>query len=55
MNEFKGFSTKIETWKEPIFMRAYDKEDAEGLARILFKVPTEIKVTATEEVEETEE
>lgn len=43
------FSTKIDTWKNPIDMRAYDKEDAEELARILFKVPSHVQITATEE------
>ena len=50
MPELKNYSTKIDTWASPITMRAYDKLDAEELARILFKVPTDIKVTAIEEI-----
>ncbi len=50
MTGFKTFSTKIATWGSPITMRAYDKEDAEELARILFKVPSDIEVIATEEI-----
>jgi len=46
------FSTKIDTWGSPITMRAYDKQDAEGLARIIFKIPTDIKITAIQETEE---
>lgn len=48
MREIKRFSTQIDTWASPITMRAYDKDDAEGLARMLFKVPTDATVTATE-------
>ena len=49
MPELKLFSTKIDTWAEPITMKAYSKHDAEGLARMLFKVQSDVKVTATEE------
>ena len=49
MKRFKLFSTKIETWASPIIIRAYNKEDAEALTQILFKVPSNIKITATEE------
>ena len=48
MSELKTFSTKIETWGSPISIRAYDKKDAEGLTRALFKIPTGATVTATE-------
>ena len=50
--ELKLFSTQIETWVSPLLIRAFDKEDAEGLTRALFKVPTDIGVTATSEEEE---
>lgn len=50
MTGFRTFSTKIATWGSPITMRAYDEEDAEELARLLFKVPTDIKIIATEEI-----
>ena len=46
----KSYSTKIDTWASPIIMRAYDEEDAEELARIVFKVPSHVKITATEEI-----
>ena len=50
--ELKRFSTKIDTWASPIIMRAYDEADAEGLARALFKVPSDVKVIATIEIQE---
>ncbi len=46
--ELKRFNTKINTWAMPIIIRAFNKEQAEGLARIMFKVPTTGVVTATE-------
>ncbi|KKN34583.1 hypothetical protein LCGC14_0792230 [marine sediment metagenome] len=49
MEEFKLFSTKIATWASPITIRAYDEHDALGLTRALFKVPTDVEITATEE------
>lgn len=52
VEEFKLFSTKISTWGSPITMRAYDEEDAEELARMLFKVPSDVGIIATEEIEE---
>ena len=55
MSELKTFSTKIETWASPIRIRAYDKEDAEGLTHALFKVPTGVTITATEVEPELEE
>ncbi len=54
MIELKIFSTKIATWASPITMRAYDAKDAEGLARAIFKVPTDVGVTATELIAELE-
>lgn len=54
MAGFKLFSTKIAPWGSSITMRAYDEEDAEELARALFKVPTDVEVTATEEIAEPE-
>ncbi len=54
MRELKRFLTKIDTWGSPIIMRAFDKEDAEGLAQLLFKVPSDVNVTATEEEPEPE-
>jgi len=44
----KLFSTQIETWGYPLLIRAYDKEDAEELTRILFKVPSNVDIKATE-------
>ncbi len=52
MEELKLFSTKIDTWAEPITMRAYSPQDAEGLARLIFKVPTDSKIVAIEETKE---
>ena len=45
--DLKLFSTQIETWGSPLSIRAFDKKDAEGLTRALFKVPTNVGVTAT--------
>ena len=47
MSELKLFTTKIETWAMPITISAFNKIDAEGLTRALFKVPTNVGVTAT--------
>ncbi len=47
--DLKLFSTKIETWASPLLIRALDEKDAEGLARMLFKVPTDVGVVATRE------
>ena len=47
--DLKLFSTQIETWGSPLLIRAFDKKDAEGLTRALFKVPTDVGVTATSE------
>ena len=46
MLELKLYKTKIETWGLPITMSAFNEHDAEELARILFKIPTHIKITA---------
>ncbi len=45
--DLKLFSTQIETWASPLSIRAFDKNDAEGLTRALFNIPTDIGVTAT--------
>jgi len=45
--ELKLFSTQIETWGSPLSIRAFDKKDAEGLTRALFKIPTDISIAAT--------
>jgi len=45
--ELKLFSTQIETWGSSLLIRAFSKYDAEGLTRALFKIPTDIGVTAT--------
>lgn len=45
--EIKLFSTKIDTWGSPVTIRAFNKTDAENLARIIFKVSTEVEITAT--------
>jgi len=45
--EIKLFSTQIETWGSPLLIRAYDEPDAEGLTRILFKVPSNVGITVT--------
>ena len=45
--ELKLFSTQIDTWASPLLIRAFDEKDAEGLARMLFKVPTDGTITAT--------
>jgi len=50
--ELKLFSTQIETWASPLLIRAFDERDAEGLTRALFKVPSDVGVTATAEEEE---
>ena len=50
--ELKLFSTQIETWGSPLLIRAYDEKDAEELTRILFKVPSDVSITATTEEEE---
>jgi len=47
--EIKLFSTQIKTWGSPLLIRAYDKDDAEGLTRALFKIPTDVGITATAE------
>ena len=44
--ELKLFSTQIETWGSPLLIRAYDENDAEELTRILFKIPSDIGITA---------
>jgi len=46
MQELKLFKTKIETWGLPITMRALNEHDAEELARMLFKLSTDVKITA---------
>ncbi len=51
MEELKLFSAKIATWGMPITIRAFDKADAEGLTRALFKVSTDVNVTITEGIE----
>ena len=53
--ELKLFSTQIETWGSPLLIRALDENDAEGLTRALFKIPTDVGITATEEEEIIEE
>ena len=50
--ELKLFSTQIETWGSPLLIRAFDEKHAEGLTRILFKVPSNVGITATTEEEE---
>ncbi len=45
--DLKLFSTQIETWGSPLSIRAFDKKGAEGLARALFKIPTDVGITAT--------
>ncbi len=50
--ELKLFSTQIGTWGSPLLIQAYDKNDAEGLTRALFKIPTDVGITATAEEEE---
>ena len=47
--ELKLFSTQIETWGSPLLIQAYDENDAEELTRILFKIPSDIGITAREE------
>ena len=54
MSELKLFSTKIDSWGSPITISAFNKIDAEGLTRALFKVPTNVGVTATEKKTEPE-
>lgn len=44
------YSVQIENWESPLAIRAFDGKDAEGLTRALFKVPTDVKVTAMKEV-----
>lgn len=44
--DLKLFSTQIATWGSPLLIQAFDKEDAEGLTRALFNVPTDVVVTA---------
>lgn len=51
-NELKLFSIQIETWASPLLIRAFDEHDAEGLTRILFKIPSDVGITATTEEEE---
>jgi len=48
MKAIKLFLVKIATWGNPLNIRGYDLIDAIGLTRILFKVPTDIEVTARE-------
>ncbi len=50
--EINLFVVDIEDWVLPIHMRAYDVHDAEGLAQILFKIPTHKKITARPATEE---
>ena len=45
--EIKLFSTQIETWGSPLLIRAYDEKDAEELTRILFKIPSDVGITAS--------
>ncbi|MBA7661238.1 hypothetical protein ES703_69253 [subsurface metagenome] len=45
--ELKLFSTQIETWGSPLLIQAFDENDAEGLTRMLFKVPSDVGITAT--------
>lgn len=47
--ELKLFSTQIETWGSPLLIRAYDENDAEELTRILFKIPSDVGITARKE------
>jgi len=51
-NELKLFSAQIETWASPLLIRASDGKEAEGLTRILFKVPSDVGVTARRFVNE---
>jgi hypothetical protein len=44
--EIYPFWVKIETWGSEIIVNGYDAYDAEGLARLLFKIPTDVKITA---------
>ena len=50
--EIKRFSVKIATWANDLIIRAYDENDAVGLARVLFKIPSDIEITATLIIEE---
>jgi len=50
--EIKLFSTQIETWGSPLLIRAFDENHAEALARILFKISSEVGITATTVEEE---
>ncbi len=52
MGEIVLFTAKIDTWADPLTIRAFNEHDAEGLTRALFKVPTEVKVTVTKGTEE---
>jgi len=45
--ELKLFSTQIETWGSPLLIRASDENEAEELSRILFKIPSDVGITAT--------
>ena len=54
MSDLKLFSTKIDSWAMPITINAHNVKDAEGLTRALFKVPTDVGVTATEKQAEPE-
>ncbi|MBA7649281.1 hypothetical protein ES703_57077 [subsurface metagenome] len=45
--EIKLFSTQIKTWGSPLLIWAFDEKDAEGLTRILFKIPSNVGITAT--------
>jgi len=52
--EIKLFSTQIETWGSPLLIRAFDENHAEALTRILFKIPSDVGITATTVEEELE-
>lgn len=47
IRELKLFSTQIATWGSPLLIRAFDESHAEGLTRILFKIPSEVGIIAT--------
>jgi len=46
----KLFDVKIESWGSTIRIRAYDALDAVEVTRILFNIPSHIKITVIEEV-----
>lgn len=52
MQEIYPFHVKIATWGSEITVRGYDAHDAEELTRVIFKIPTDVEITARPKIED---